>query len=551
MKAEQEAVRRILSQQQTPRVQQEFLEKFILGQSIPDDEIAEEVGEGESEEYDERNRTPAGKEMDHKIPLIKFWLENPKIRPANMNERQYQNFIRTARNFFLGDNGRLYRRSIDEAHKLVIEPIDRTRMMRAAHDSLGHRGSYATRMLLGERFWWPELERDVHLYVKTCHVCQLRQKTIIQIPRTETHTPSIFQQLHVDTMHMSPPSNGYGYIVHGRCALTSWVEGRPLKNENTKSIANWLFEDVICRWGCLKEIISDNGGPFVAAVKYLEKKYGIKGITISAYNSKANGKIERPHWDIRQMLWKACGSEEGANRKWSRYFYHVLWADRISVRKGFGCSPFFMVTGAHPVLPFDIVEATWLVKLPDRVLTTEELVGYRARALAKHRDTVEEMRERVSKMKRDAIRSFERNHSAKIKNYNFKPGDLVLMRNSAIESSLNKKMLARWMGPYIVIARKNGGAYVVAEMDGSVLKDRIAAFRLIPYFARRHIKLPGDIEEVIDQTKENLRIILEQPDEDEPAIPHDFIFDEPGVRAGGEGEADTEEDAEEWLENEP
>ncbi len=55
----------------------------------------------------------------------------------------------------------------------------------------------------------------------------------------------------------------------------------------------------------------------------------------------------------------------------------------------FGCSPFFLVTGAHPVLPFDIVEATWLVKLPDRVLTTEELIGYRARALAKHRDTVE------------------------------------------------------------------------------------------------------------------------------------------------------------------
>ncbi len=133
-------------------------------------------------------------------------------------------------------------------------------------------------MLLAERFWWPELERDAHWHVKTCHVCQLRQKTLIQIPRTVTHTPSIFQQLHIDTMHMSPPSNGYGYIVHGRCALTSWVEGRPLKNENTKSIANWLFEDIICRWGCLREIITDNGGPFVAAVKYLEKKYGIKGL---------------------------------------------------------------------------------------------------------------------------------------------------------------------------------------------------------------------------------------------------------------------------------
>ncbi len=101
--------------------------------------------------------------------------------------------------------------------------------------------------------------------------------------------------------------------------------------------------------------------------------------------------------------------------------------------KDLGVHPFFLVTGAHPVLPFDIVEATWLVKLPDRVLTTEELIGYRARALAKHRDTVEEMRARVSKNKRDAMRNFERQHSAKIKDYIFKPGDLVLMRNSPIE----------------------------------------------------------------------------------------------------------------------
>lgn len=196
----------------------------------------------------------------------------------------------------------------------------------------------------------------------------------------------------------------------------------------------------------------------------------------------------------------------------------------------------------------DIVEATWLVKLPDRVLSTEELIGYRARALAKHRDTVEEMRARVSKNKRDAIRNFERKHSAKIKDYIFRPGDLVLMRNSPIESSLNKKMLARWMGPYIVIARKDGGAYIVAEMDGSLLKDKVAAFRLIPYFARRHIKLPENIEDVIDQTKENLKMLVDMPDNDEPAIPIDFIFDEKGVESGSEEIDEEDEEISEWNE---
>ena len=65
-----------------------------------------------------------------------------------------------------------------------------------------------------------------------------------------------FQVLYADTMHMSPKSNGYGHIAHGRCGMTSWMEGRPLKNEDGKSIANWLFEDIICRWGCITEIVT-------------------------------------------------------------------------------------------------------------------------------------------------------------------------------------------------------------------------------------------------------------------------------------------------------
>ena len=108
-------------------------------------------------------------------------------------------------------------------------------------------------------------------------------------------------------------------------------------------------------------------------VVWSEKKYGIKGIRISSYNSKANGRIERPHWDIWQMIWKATGSNP---TKWFWFFFHVLWADRITTRKSFGCSPFFMTTGAHPILPLDVQEATWLVGLPGWILTTAKLIGF-------------------------------------------------------------------------------------------------------------------------------------------------------------------------------
>ena len=93
-----------------------------------------------------------------------------------------------------------------------------------------------------------------------------------------THTPSIFQVLHADTMHMSPKSNGCSYIVHGRCGMTSWMEGRPVRHENGRTIGMWMFEDIICRWRCIVESITDNSGAYRAAVTWLEQKYGIKGI---------------------------------------------------------------------------------------------------------------------------------------------------------------------------------------------------------------------------------------------------------------------------------
>ena len=123
----------------------------------------------------------------------------------------------------------------------------------------------------------------------------------------------------------------------------------------------------------MHKIITDNASIYRVAVAWLENKYGIKGIRISSYNSKANGRIERPHWDVRQMIWKATG---GNPTKWFWFFFHVLWADRITIRKSFSCSPFFVTAGVHPILPLDIQEATWLVELPGQMLTTAKLIGF-------------------------------------------------------------------------------------------------------------------------------------------------------------------------------
>lgn len=481
-------------------------------------------------------------EQDNRLPLIKEWLANTSIRPSDMSDKDYLRFVRRASLFFLDKEGRMYRRNIDAAHQLVVDQDHRMYMLKASHDSLGHRGFFATKEMIGKRFWWPEFERDVSWYVKTCHLCQIRQKTLLRIPPTITHTPSIFQVLHADTLYMSPKSNGHSYIVHSRCALTSWMEGAALKKEDAKLIATWLFEEVICRWGCLSEIVTDNGKPYTAAVAWLESKFGIKGIRISAYNSRANGKIERPHWDVRQALFKATG---GDISKWFFFFPHTLWADRVTIRRGSGCAPFFMVTGANPVLPLDIVEATCLVKSPDRVLSTAELIGYRAQALAKHSQHVADMRKRTTQEKRARLVKYEEEHWATIKDYDFTAGDLVLVRNTDVEMSLDKKMKPCYLGPMIVLRRNKGGAYIVCELDGSVWQSKVAAFRVIPYFKRTHIELPENLQELIDVSDRTLKALADSALSGDDGLykDRDYTFDNVILKDPDEDTAPDVEDS--------
>jgi len=90
-------------------------------------------------------------------------------------------------------------------------------------------------------------------------------------------------------------------------------------------------------------------------VAWLEEKYGIKGVTISLYNSQVNGVVERPHWNLRQMLYKAIKRDV---KKWFWHLHHITWVDRITVRKGTECLPYFMITRVHLTVLLDITEAT-------------------------------------------------------------------------------------------------------------------------------------------------------------------------------------------------
>jgi len=125
------------------------------------------------------------------------------------------------------------------------------------------------------------------------------------------------------------PSSGCTYIIQARCSLTTWPKWRALCSETGHTVGKFIFEEILCRWGTIQEIITDNGLAYIAVLDWLASKYGIHHIRISAYNSQANGIIERQHRTIRDSLLKTC---EGNASKWLAVAPYVFWADRVTTR---------------------------------------------------------------------------------------------------------------------------------------------------------------------------------------------------------------------------
>src|ERR1700755_597040 len=111
--------------------------------------------------------------------------------------------------------------------------------------------------------------------------------------------------------------------------------------------------------------------------------------------------------------------------------------------------------------------------------------------------------------------------SATIKDFNFAQGALVLIRNTKIEKSLDRKMRPRYIGPHIVISRNRGGAYILAELDGTVLAAPIGAFRVIPYYARTSLPIPN-LFDIIDISRAELRRREALTESDEECVSDDF-----------------------------
>jgi hypothetical protein len=70
-----------------------------------------------------------------------------------------------------------------------------------------------------------------------------------------------------------PLSGAYQYIVQAHCSLSYYPEFCMLRAETARMLGDWIYKDILCWWGSLHEIVTDNGPAFLKAMEYLSKRY--------------------------------------------------------------------------------------------------------------------------------------------------------------------------------------------------------------------------------------------------------------------------------------
>jgi hypothetical protein len=152
---------------------------------------------------------------------------------------------------------------------LVPKPKERMPLVIQMHEDLGHFGKQKTLAKICRRYFWHNRTEDVRTIVRMCQQYQLVRSTgsirskdeeMKSIPVCE-----LFYRVALDTVGPLPETKtGNKYILVAIDHYSKWCEAKAMADHGAKAAAKFLEDDVICRYGVPKFVLTDNGGEWAA-----------------------------------------------------------------------------------------------------------------------------------------------------------------------------------------------------------------------------------------------------------------------------------------------
>ena len=388
--------------------------------------------------------------------------------------------VRVNSRYFAIVGNRLYRRGVDGLLRRCVVEEEVSKILEACHDSAcgGHfAGRLTAQKALRAGYFWPTMFQDAHDYVKRCDACQRYAKNDLHMamPLHVSLPLAPFEKWGIDYIGEVHPnsSRGMKHIIVATEYLTKWAEAKAVKANDAVHAANFLFEQVITRFGCPKILISDRGTHFLnTVIESMTKRFDINHRMTTPYHPQTNGNTERVNQTLVNILRKTV---QDSKRDWDTKLPAALWAYRTTYKVTTKATPFSLVYGVESILPIEFEvqslriavneRLTMAPSLVERLLMLESLDEVR-RASAQHVEAIQRRRKLA----------FDKRH----KKRSLVPGMLVMLQD-ARKIDFPGKFDAVWMGPYMIVEAYPNNSVQLQTLNGEVFPTRTSGNRCKEY----------------------------------------------------------------------
>jgi len=149
---------------------------------------------------------------------------------------------------------------------------------------------------------------------------------------------------------------GNRYILVMSEYATRYMIAIAMQNQKARTIAKAFILNVILRYGCPLEILTDRGTNFLShPMKEICSLLNIKQTRTTAYHPATDGNVERFNRTMGDMLSTALTNDVNT---WDEYLPYVIFLYNTSVHASTNETPHYLLFGQDPIEPDDISSVT-------------------------------------------------------------------------------------------------------------------------------------------------------------------------------------------------
>ena len=243
-----------------------------------------------------------------------------------------------------------------------VPEIIRTELISWHHNDplAGHFGINKTRELIGRKYYWPSLRKDVKAYVKGCDVC-LASKAVRHKPYGDLQALPVpihrWKDLSINFVTGLPVSTdwkgeSYDSILVIVDRLTKMVHYEPVKvTIDAPGLAEVILDVVVRHHGLPDSIVSDRGSLFTSKFwSSLCYFLGIKRRLSTAFHPQTDGQTERQNSTMEAYLRAFVNFEQN---DWARLLPMAEFAYNNAKNASSGHTPFELNCGYHPRMSYE------------------------------------------------------------------------------------------------------------------------------------------------------------------------------------------------------